>query len=214
MQSHLETSLSFLLCVKMGQQEVCQNTRLPHSHPITRNITSGECIIVATHKCNSFVRAKLHFSKYFFVMLQGNGILRFFHRKHQCYVVGEGSFAGYFGFLPEVDEDEEAEQVEELLQSTIRKRSASPISMARDLKELEVVASVEPLQDRKDEADTAALSVSPRRPNRKSASSKNHAGTIVPRKQLNPALKVESFDANISSDDVVTEDGETIYYCA
>ncbi len=39
--------------------------------------------------------------------MQASGVVRFFHGKHQCYVVGKGSFAGRFGCLPDIDDAEE-----------------------------------------------------------------------------------------------------------
>ncbi len=39
--------------------------------------------------------------------VQASGVVRFFHGKHQCYVVGKGSFAGRFGCLPDIDDAEE-----------------------------------------------------------------------------------------------------------
>ena len=36
--------------------------------------------------------------------MQGGGIVRFFHRKHECYIVAEGSFAGRFATLDSIPE--------------------------------------------------------------------------------------------------------------
>ena len=36
--------------------------------------------------------------------MQGGGIVRFFHRKHECYIVAEGSFAGRFATLKTIEE--------------------------------------------------------------------------------------------------------------
>lgn len=38
--------------------------------------------------------------------VQGTSILRFFHHKHQCYIVAEGSFAGKYGTLPDLSDTE------------------------------------------------------------------------------------------------------------
>ena len=56
--------------------------------------------------------------------------MRFFHRKHQCYIVGEGSFAGQYGHLPNINEDQNTEAdniAEQVRQSTLKRRSLVPM---------------------------------------------------------------------------------------
>lgn len=38
--------------------------------------------------------------------MQGNGVVRFFHRKHKCYITGEGSFIGKYSHLTDVEESQ------------------------------------------------------------------------------------------------------------
>lgn len=74
--------------------------------------------------------------------------MRFFHRKHQCYIVGEGSFAGRHGHLPEIDkgQDSESDTTEQLLQSTLKRRSKSlvPLGPKSPILKLKVKADMEP----------------------------------------------------------------------
>ena len=53
-------------------------------------------------------------------ILQGGGIVRFFHRTHECYIVAEGSFAGRFASI-------------ETIESIVQKRKESPRSIRNDI---------------------------------------------------------------------------------
>ena len=80
---------------------------------------------------------------------QASGAVRFFHRKHECYIIGEGSFVGRYGKLPDLSEDDDSghEIAESIQISTLRRRSSvgiySPTS--KSSLQLEVKAQMEPI---------------------------------------------------------------------
>ena len=70
--------------------------------------------------------------------------MRFFHRKQQCYIVGEGSFTGEHGHLPEIDEDQDS-IAQQMLQSTMRRKSSGvPGLRSSEPTKLKVRADMEP----------------------------------------------------------------------
>ncbi len=73
--------------------------------------------------------------------------MRFFHCKRQCYVVGEGSFAGQFSSLPDLNE--ESDELDSSLtcnmMSTLRRNAASREILNR----FEVPVEVEPDSEEK-----------------------------------------------------------------
>ncbi len=68
--------------------------------------------------------------------------MRFFHRKRQCYVVGEGSFAGQFSSFPDLNEesDELDSSLTCIMMSILRRNTASRGILNR----FEVPVEVEP----------------------------------------------------------------------
>jgi hypothetical protein len=59
---------------------------------------------------------------------QANGTVRFYHRKHQCYIVGEGSFIGEYGDLPDVSDKNYDSMADSIQSSTMgRRRSSAPL---------------------------------------------------------------------------------------
>ena len=76
--------------------------------------------------------------------------MRLFYSKHQCYVVGEGSFAGRYGHLPDTQEEDESSEPEVSIGQHItlssRKRVTSNLRLLsqQSSKKIIVKADVEP----------------------------------------------------------------------
>ena len=81
--------------------------------------------------------------------MQASGIVRFFHRKHHCYVVAKGSFAGRYACLPEIDDwgnsiDGQPSTLSSL-ESTLRRASSkSSHGIAADVEPTSVTDSPSP----------------------------------------------------------------------
>ena len=73
--------------------------------------------------------------------------MRFFHRKHQCYIVGEGSFAGQYASLPELTDNETRSRLP--TSSSIQSIGGDllTLSLPGDYSTFEVSADVEPVAD-------------------------------------------------------------------
>ncbi len=79
-----------------------------------------------------------------FPIAQARGIVRFFHRKHQCYITAEGSFVGHHGLLPESCDGNDSAIATSLMESTLRRRSANVSPSPSSSHRVEVKADVEP----------------------------------------------------------------------
>ncbi len=76
--------------------------------------------------------------------VQGSGIVRFFHRKHQCYVVGEGSFAGKYSSLPDLEDS--SDSFESSLTDILKMKSSTQrVTYPREGK-FEVSVDIEPTE--------------------------------------------------------------------
>lgn len=84
--------------------------------------------------------------------------MRFFHRKHQCYIVGEGSFAGQYASLPELTDNETRSRLP--TSSSIQNIGGNllTLSLPGDYSTFEVSADVEPVAD---DSSNIRTSISP-----------------------------------------------------
>ena len=83
--------------------------------------------------------------------LQAYGVVRFFHRKHQCYIVGEGTFVGRYGSLPEFSDSSISHEIAESIETTVKQQQHHKIRFPTNLwicntdsDTIEVDADVEP----------------------------------------------------------------------
>ena len=73
---------------------------------------------------------------------QASGAVRFFHSKHECYIIGEGSFVGRYGKLPDLSEDDDSGHEISVVALDLKRRvSPTPRSPIQ----FEVKADVEPI---------------------------------------------------------------------
>lgn len=126
--------------------------------------------------------------------------MRLFHRKHQCYVVGEGSFTGEHGHLPEVEEEEQNSDVfiaGQLFEATSMKRAQHSIGS--------LAASRSSLAASRSSLAASRTSLIARR----HSSLRNSQSP--PRQLEQPLFKLGKSGPNSMTrdDDVVSEDGET-----
>lgn len=80
-----------------------------------------------------------------FLVFQASGTVRFYHRKHQCYIVGEGSYVGHHGYLPDASDSNDDSMAASIQNSTLnRDRKKSPVPPASFTRQkFEVKADVE-----------------------------------------------------------------------
>ena len=145
-------------------------------------------------------------------LIKASGIVRFFHRKHQCYIEGEGSFAGKYGELPKLDDsDEESGIARELNTATLRSRRTSrPVSSSPRASKLFLPMDIEQI------SEGGLCPVSPSLLDEESAASHTLSiPTTMSSLQRQPRVgsdEVRSKTISTLVDDVVTEDGETCVY--
>ena len=140
--------------------------------------------------------------------------MRFFHRKHQCYIVAEGSFAGQHGHLPEINGDNSGADIAQQLTASLRRPSSRPPSLSKQIPTLEVQADIEPtwppepssaLLPSAYEFQTAKISFTAPSFDESSSPKKSQS-----RKGLLHSRKFGSHPVSRSKDEVVSEDGESI----
>lgn len=75
-------------------------------------------------------------------------MVRFYHRKHQCYIVGEGSFVGRYGYLPDTSDSNDDSMAASLEISTLNRRRSSAVpSTTASLSQFEVKADIEAITE-------------------------------------------------------------------
>ena len=139
--------------------------------------------------------------------MQASGIVRFFHRKHHCYVVAKGSFAGKYACLPEIDDwgnsiDGQPSTLSSLGSTLRRASSKSPHGIAADVEPTSVT-------DSPDSPSPPDLS--------SSLNLQEHFGTLRRRSASfhSNSQKVRETEFRFSSldDKVVSEDGKEDDLC-
>ena len=128
--------------------------------------------------------------------MQASGIVRFFHRKHHCYVVAKGSFAGRYACLPEIDDwgnsiDGQPSTLSSL-ESTLRRASSKSSHVtAADVEPTSVTDSLSP-------PDLSS-----------SLNLQEHFGTLRRRSTSNSQkVRETEFRFGLLDDKVVSEDGK------
>lgn len=74
---------------------------------------------------------------------QANSTVRFYHRKHQCYIVGEGSFVGRYGDLPETNDVNDDSVAASFEISTMSRRKSNVLSSTSSQMQYDVKADIE-----------------------------------------------------------------------
>ena len=132
--------------------------------------------------------------------------MRFFHRKHQCYIVGEGSFAGRYASLPDISDDDDDDDdpssgpatTSSLLGSTLRRASLRSTL----LKEVNVPTDMEPTDENKPAVHSQG-----------EAQGKVNllAPSKVPSVVTTDSGRTQRKEIRIQDDDVVSQDGMVLH---
>ena len=133
--------------------------------------------------------------------------MRFFHRKHLCYIVGEGSFAGRYASLPDIPDDTNAisgaASTSSLFESTLRRKLKRPPTPEKPHK-MQITVDIEPNYENVSSLRPSNLPPVERQPMAISGDG-SKAATAKGTKISRGAEKEIKY--RICDDDVVSEDG-------
>ena len=127
--------------------------------------------------------------------------MRFYHRKHQCYIVGEGSFIGRYGFLHDIS-DREKDSMAESIQSSTMSRRRSTIPMTP--KKLKVKADMESIDAGADSPRPQLLAPDVGSQEQEQSISFSREGST----SQSVDTKLENRKHSTTVDEVVSEDGK------
>lgn len=123
--------------------------------------------------------------------------MNFFHSKHQCYIVGEGSFIGHCGNIPDVAESGDEDPG---VTSSIKKsKSLFSLTSLSD-HQLQVTADVEPTEDERASSIKPSLRLKQELKTEQTSASFDD-GTST-------SLSPPKYQKLLTGDEVVSEDGK------